>query len=161
MMSRRTLLAAAAGSLAAAGDSEPSEAQPVRTVRGPVKPQSLGRVLIHEHVLVDFVGADRIEPGRYDPDEVFRVALPFLKRARALGCRTLVECTPDYLGRDPALLRRLSIAADLHLLTNTGYYAAAAGKYLPAHARTESADQLAVRWIKEAKEGIAPSGIRP
>ena len=162
MMSRRTLLGAAAGSFGAAlGESPASETQPVRTVRGPVKPQSLGRVLIHEHVLVDFIGADRIEPGRYDPDEVFRVALPFLKRVRALGCRTLVECTPDYLGRDPALLKRLSIAADIHLLTNTGYYGAAGGKYLPAHARTESAEQLAARWIKEARSGIAPSGIRP
>jgi hypothetical protein len=33
-------------------------------------------VLVHEHVLVDFVGADQIRPGRYDRDEVFRIARP-------------------------------------------------------------------------------------
>jgi hypothetical protein len=36
-------------------------------------------VLVHEHVLVDFVGADQIRPGRYDRDEVFRVARPKLE----------------------------------------------------------------------------------
>ena len=30
-------------------------------------------VLVHEHVLVDFVGADQIRPGRYDREEVFRI----------------------------------------------------------------------------------------
>lgn len=69
---------------------------------------ALGRTLIQEHVLVDFIGADRASKSRYGADEVFRVALPHLKKARELGCRTLVECTPAYLGRDPAMLRRLS-----------------------------------------------------
>ena len=35
-------------------------------------------VLVHEHVLVDFVGADHIRPGRYNRDEVFRIARPKL-----------------------------------------------------------------------------------
>jgi hypothetical protein len=39
-------------------------------------------VLVHEHVLVDFVGADQIRPGRYDRDEVFRSALPKLEEVR-------------------------------------------------------------------------------
>jgi hypothetical protein len=61
-------------------------------------------VLVHEHVLVDFVGADQIQPGRYDGDEVFRIARPKLDEVRRLGCRRLVECTPNFLGRDPGLL---------------------------------------------------------
>ncbi len=37
-----------------------------------------GTILVHEHILVDFIGADQIRPGRYDPDEVFRaVGRPF------------------------------------------------------------------------------------
>ena len=43
-------------------------------------------VLVHEHVLVDFVGADQIQPGRYDRDEVFRVARPKLEELRRFGC---------------------------------------------------------------------------
>ena len=68
----------------------------------------MGVTLSHEHVLVDFTGAD-LEPERaYDPDSAVSVILPHLIRLRDLGCTTLVECTPAYLGRNPELLRRLS-----------------------------------------------------
>jgi phosphotriesterase-related protein len=160
MGTRRSFLAASAAVALGRGAAAQEEPR-IRTVRGPIDPGRLGVTLIHEHVLVDFIGADKVSPDRYEPDEVFRVALPHLRRARELGCRALVECTPDYLGRDPALLRRLSEAADLHLLTNTGYYGAAGGKYLPAHAHAESAEQLAARWIREARDGIGRTGIRP
>jgi phosphotriesterase-related protein len=133
----------------------------VVTVRGSISPQNLGVVLTHEHVLVDFIGADKVNRGRYDRDEVFRVALPHLKRAKQLGCRSLVECTPAYLGRDPVLLRRLAEVSELEILTNTGYYGAVNGKYLPQHAHSESADQLAARWLLEWREGIDDTGVRP
>ncbi len=35
------------------------------TVLGPIAPERLGRTLIHEHVMVDFIGADATRPGRY------------------------------------------------------------------------------------------------
>lgn len=47
------------------------------------------------------------------------------------------------------------------MLTNTGYYGAAGEKYLPAHCYTETAAQLAKRWIDEWENGIEGSGIRP
>src|SRR5712671_21666 len=104
-------------------------------------------VLVHEHVLVDFVGADQIGPGRYNRDEVFRLARPKLENVRRLGCRRLLECTPNFLGRDPELLARLSDAAGIEIWSNTGLYGAADHKFLPAFARGESAAQLAKRWI--------------
>jgi phosphotriesterase-related protein len=118
-----------------------------------------GTVLVHEHILVDFAGADKIRPGRYDPDDVFRAALPKLVEIRKLGCRRLQECTPNFLGRDPGLLRRLEEASGIEIWTNTGLYAAGGHKYLPGFARTESAEQLASRWIEEARRGIG--GVRP
>ncbi|RYG40490.1 MAG: phosphotriesterase, partial [Chitinophagaceae bacterium] len=73
----------------------------------------------------------------------------------------IVDCTPSYLGRDVQLLQRLSVASGLNIITNTGYYGAAKEKYLPAHAYTESAAQIANRWINEWRNGIAGTGIRP
>ena len=140
-----------------ADDDEPR----VMTVLGPIPAGTMGTTLSHEHVLVDFIGADKVDRGRYDADEVYKIALPHLRRIREQGVRTLVECTPAYLGRDPALLRRLSEASGLHLLTNTGYYGANGGKHLPPHARTEDADALAARWLREWNEGIEGTGIRP
>jgi len=133
----------------------------VATVRGPVDPSELGTTLVHEHVLVDFVGADKVSRDRYDADEAFRVVLPHLLAIEKRGVRTLLECTPAWLGRDPALLLRLSMASGLHIVTNTGYYGAAQDKYLPAHAFTESAERLAERWTSEWRDGIEGTSIRP
>ena len=133
----------------------------VMTVRGPIPPGQLGPTLAHEHVLVDFIGADRISRDRYNANDAFNMILPHLRRARELGCRGFVECTPAYLGRDPRLAARLSTAADLHILTNTGYYGAAKDQYVPRHAFNESADQLADRWTQEWRDGIEGTGIRP
>ncbi len=133
----------------------------VMTVEGPIPADSLGVTLPHEHVLADFIGADKTSKDRYDQDEAFLTILPHLKQARELGVRTLVECTPAYLGRDVTLAKRLSKASGVQILTNTGYYGAASRKFVPKHAYTETADQLASRWIKEWKEGIEGTGIRP
>jgi phosphotriesterase-related protein len=162
-ISRREWLAAAAailgGGWAPVGQGGASGA--IHSATGPVAADRLGVTLMHEHVLVDFIGADKVSPARYDANEAFAAALPHLKQARALGCETLVECTPAYLGRDAALLQRLSEAAGLHILTNTGYYGAANDKHLPAHAFTESAEQLAARWIREYERGVDETSIRP
>ncbi len=131
------------------------------TVRGAIPPQDLGMTLMHEHVMVDFIGAAQVGKDRYDPDEVFRVVLPYLASIRSLGCRTLVECTPAYLGRDPVLLTRLSGASGVRLVTNTGYYGASNGKYLPREAYDESAEQLAQRWSDEFEKGIEGTEVRP
>jgi phosphotriesterase-related protein len=133
----------------------------VATVRGPVEAAAIGVALVHEHVLVDFVGADKVDRRRYDEEEVFRAALPHLAALKERGAATLVECTPAWLGRDPSLLRRLSEASGLHIVTNTGYYGAAQDKYLPAHAFAESAERLAERWTVEWRDGIEGTGIRP
>lgn len=130
----------------------------IQTVLGPIDPRDLGPALTHEHILVDFVGADKVSPDRYDPDEVFEVMLPYLKALREAGIRAVFECTPNYLGRDPALLRRLSQASGLHIITNTGLYKE---PYLPVWAKEATAEEIARSWIREATEGIGPEHIKP
>jgi phosphotriesterase-related protein len=117
-------------------------------------------VLVHEHVLVDFVGADQIRPGRYDRDEVFRIARPKLEEVRRLGCRRLLECTPNFLGRDPELLARLYDASGIEIWSNTGLYGAGDHKFVPSFARSETATQLAKRWIAETREAWRPRFIK-
>ena len=120
----------------------------------------MASVLVHEHVLVDFVGADQIRPGRYDRDEVFRIARAKLEELRRFGCRRLLDCTPNYLGRDPELLARLSDAAGLEIWSNTGLYSAANHKFLPGFARNETSAQLAKRWVAETREPWRPRFIK-
>jgi predicted metal-dependent phosphotriesterase family hydrolase len=133
----------------------------IMTATGAIDPRAMGFVLTHEHILVDFIGADQVGPDRYNPDEAFAVILPYLKQAKALGCQTFVECTPSFIGKDPALVKRLSEAVGIHMLTNTGYYGAADDKFVPSHAFSESADALSERWVSEWENGIAGTGVRP
>lgn len=166
VITRRTFLAALSTAACAARDLDtPAFAEQTRrsiqTATGAVEADRLGVTLMHEHVMVDFIGADRVSASRYDADQVFRTVLPHLRQVRGLGCETLVECTPAYLGRDARLLRRLSDASGVRILTNTGYYGAAKDKHLPPQAFTESADQLAGRWIREAEQGVDDTGIKP
>lgn len=133
----------------------------IETVKGRIPARSLGLTLPHEHVLVDFVGASQVSPPRYQRDEVVAFARPHLEQAKVLGVRAVFECTPAYLARDPRVLVALAEATGLHLVTNTGLYGARTNQFLPPYAFTESARELAARWIREAREGIEGTGVRP
>lgn len=133
----------------------------VMSVKGFINTQNLGATLVHEHILVDFIGASQYDPAKWKHDEVIKKVLPYLKELKELGCNSLIDCTPNYLGRDVLLQKKLSELSGLHILTNTGYYGGSDHKFLPAHAFEETADQLAERWVKEWKEGIDGTGIRP
>jgi predicted metal-dependent phosphotriesterase family hydrolase len=131
------------------------------TVTGKMKPADAGIFLPHEHTFTDFIGAEKVAQPQYDRKKAFEFILPYLEKLKASGVSTLAECTPAYIGRDAVLLKRLSRASGLRIITNTGYYAAVDFKYLPAHAHTESIEQLAARWLKEWRYGIERTGIRP
>lgn len=133
----------------------------INTCQGEIRTGDLGKTLTHEHILVDFIGADSTGYHRWNRDEVIARVSPFLEEIKALGYRTLFECTPAYLGRDPLLYKELSARTGINIITNTGYYGAMNNKFLPAHAFTETADQLAERWINEFTSGIEESGIKP
>lgn len=156
-----TIGAVAAGPSLVSALSHPAREGSVMTVTGPIAPERMGRTLPHEHIMVDFAGADVVGPDRYDRSEVARVVQPHLEALAAAGGRTLVECTPAYLGRDPLLLRRLSTATDLQIVTNTGYYGANDDQHVPEHAYSDSVDDLAARWIAEWTDGIDDTDVRP
>lgn len=117
-------------------------------------PLGRGSILVHEHVLVDFIGADFIAAGRYDSGEAFRAALAKLRELKPYGCVRILECTPNFIGRDPRLLERLESATGIEMWTNTGLYGAANHRFVPGYAKDETARQLAARWVNEYRRGI-------
>src|SRR5690554_4919418 len=80
----------------------------IMTVNGPVSPSEMGLSLVHEHVLVDFREADGTGAQDWERSEVIQVVRPYLEQVKQVGVKTLIECTPAFLGRDPLLLRELS-----------------------------------------------------
>jgi len=133
----------------------------IMTARGPIPASEFGKVLVHEHVMCDFIGAEETGRHRYNPDVVVDTMLPFLQALKERGFTGFIDCTPAYIGRDVEVLQRLSELTELHILTNTGYYGAAGDKFVPPHAFTETADQLAARWIEEWERGIDGTNIKP
>jgi phosphotriesterase-related protein len=133
----------------------------VITVTGLKSPEKLGLTLEHEHVLVDFIGADSTGSFRWNRDSVIVKILPFIIEAKKRGVNTIIDCTPEWLGRDPVLLKELSEKSGVLFLTNTGYYGARKNLFIPKSFYTESADKLAEKWINEFYKGIEGTGIRP
>jgi phosphotriesterase-related protein len=170
-MNRRFFLqSAAALTSAAVLPFNPSDAgalkatgQQVMTVRGPLDRNKMGVTLAHEHLFADLRPyAEQIRtPIQTDVDEVVERLLPYLQRLRELGCRTFVDATAVGLGRNAALIKRLSEESGLRMLTVTGNYAAVDYQFLPPYVRDDSQERLAQRWIDEWDKGIEDSGVRP
>jgi len=157
-LSRRNFIKAGAAFLLAFRVDPPLY---VITVNGKILATSMGTTLIHEHFLVDFIGADKISYDRWNRDEVVKKVLPYLQEAQKYGVKTILDCTPAFLGRDVILQKRLADESGLQVITNTGYYGAVENKYLPSWAFIETYEQLAKRWISEFENGIENTGIKP
>ena len=133
----------------------------IMTVLGPIPASEMGITLTHEHVMVDFIGADSTGYHRWDKQEVVNSALPYLSEIQEHQVSTLVECTPAFLGRDPWILKALSRQTGMHLVTNTGYYGAHNNRFIPAELLELSAEELSHIWVDEFENGIEGSGVKP
>ncbi len=120
---------------------------------------SVPSALVHEHVLVDFRNPAGQTAGGSNASEAFAIVKPHLEEIVRMGCVRFLDCTPRYLGRNPALLGQLTAATGLDIWTNTGWYAARDRRYLPPEAFTESAGQIARRWVREIEQGV--DGMKP
>lgn len=117
--------------------------------------------LSHEHILVDFIGADSISSKAWNHDSVINAMQPFLEETKKYNVKYFVDATPAYLGRDVVLLSKLSAKTGLTILTNTGFYGAVNDKYIPSFAFEKTAEQIAEIWINEFKNGIDGTPIKP
>jgi phosphotriesterase-related protein len=133
----------------------------INTVSGSIPSAQLGKTLIHEHFLVDFIGADKINFDRWNRAEVIEKVLPYLLEVKQAGVKSIFDCTPDFLGRDVVLLKMLAEQSGIQIITNTGYYGAVGNKYLPQWAYSEAEEQLAKRWSNEFKKGITGTSVKP
>src|SRR5207344_1735790 len=70
----------------------------IHTVLGPIAPSSLGFTLPHEHVIVDFIGAQKTGRDRWNVEEVVTRMQPLLLAAKQGGAHGFVDCTPAYVG---------------------------------------------------------------
>ncbi len=132
----------------------------VMTVTGEISPSRLGLTLPHEH-LFSTMGKDPARYPSYPEKEPMDSVVPYLKKVKKLGIDTIVDATQAFSGRQPEYLRKISEETGVQIITNTGYYGAASGKYVPDFAAGEPAEQIAERWLREINRGIDETGIYP
>lgn len=84
-------------------------------------------------------------------------ALEELAVARYAGVKSVLDPTPIGLGRDPAGLRRLSLALDMYIVTGTGYYRQA---FHPPETATMTVEDIEAKMTREIMEGIDDTGVR-
>ncbi|MEM6321178.1 MAG: phosphotriesterase [Bacteroidota bacterium] len=117
--------------------------------------------LSHEHLLVDFIGADSINPTTWNRDSIIQEMLPYFKAIANHGVDYFVDATPSFLGRDIELLQRMSEESSIKIITNTGLYGAVNNKYIPQSAKAATAEELAQIWTDEFNFGINQTQIKP
>lgn len=143
------------------GCISPRETHYIETVKGPILADSGAVWLSHEHILVDFIGADSINPEAWDHALIMDTMKPYLQELSTYNVKYFVDATPNYLGRDVDLLKKISEETGINFLTNTGFYGARESKYLPEFAFGLTAEEIAAIWIREYEEGISGTSIKP
>jgi predicted metal-dependent phosphotriesterase family hydrolase len=131
----------------------------VMTVSGPMPPDRIGFTLPHEHTGIHLWHVrDRWDYWELTPDE--EIVADELRDFRRRGGSTLVDLTLPGIGRDPERLRRLAGRTNVAIVMGTGWYREA---YYPVEALIDrrSVDDLADEMIREFRDGIGGTGVRP
>jgi len=148
----------------------------VLTVRGPVEPATMGRVLMHEHLhsdCYDWAGDKCVVEERPTPPKrrqyLLTNAVPLLRRCHQFDCHGYVDTTPPPWRAWPDVYEEVAAAADVNIVLCTGFYREMElGKYwvkqpedrIWPHVVAASMEELADLCIREISEGIHGTGVR-
>jgi len=142
----------------------------VITVRGPVAPEKLGAVMMHEHLHADAYDWLK-EKLLYEEKPISEArskylmeeAVPFLKACNKYGCFSFVDATMPPWRAWPTFYAKASKAANMHIILCTGFYREVEQKTywvkkpedsIWPFVRKSSVEKLAEFCTKEIMEGI-------
>jgi phosphotriesterase-related protein len=136
----------------------------INTVTGQITPDQLGPTLMHEHLMVGSIGweADTIRPGP-SLTEIRALCLEKVQQLQARGIKSMVDASPNDLGRNVEFMADVAQATGLQIICATGLYNEHEGgsAYWKFRARLGGVvEDMAQLFIKELTEGIGSTGIR-
>jgi len=133
----------------------------VNTVLGPVAPEELGFIAVHEHIGYGMPGSELDTQWWRTPEERYEQTVPklrtFHENARPWGGATFVDATGICNGRDVDYYRSLSAKTGVHLVASTGFVG---GDTALAFFERASVDYLYRQFVHEVTVGIGTSGAR-
>ena len=131
----------------------------VMSVTGPVNAADLGRVLVHEHIVIGMPGEELDPSFAPDIDEIVARSVDQLQKLRDLGVGAIVDPCPIELGRDPELYAAVSEKSGVKIIFATGFYMESQG--IPLYWRARDADEIAEFYLSEIADGVGSTGLRP
>ncbi|GAA1820548.1 aryldialkylphosphatase [Planosporangium flavigriseum] len=127
----------------------------VQTVLGPVAPESLGRVMPHEH-LGSLVPGPWLTGGL--ADDRADLAVKSVAGLPDLGFGTIVDLSPyEVVGHDVTLLRDVAERTGLNVVAGSSIYLE---PYSPRWALDANVDEMRDRFIADATDGVGDTGIK-
>ncbi|HSZ40771.1 MAG TPA: phosphotriesterase-related protein [Trebonia sp.] len=136
-----------------------ADGQLVQTVRGPVPAESLGRVLMHEHVFVLTADVQQNYPDEWgDEDARVADAVGKLRELPGSGIGTIVDVTVIGQGRDIHRIERIaSQVPGLNIVAATGIYTF---DEVPLFFSRRPSRTMTDFFIRDITEGIAGTSIK-
>ncbi|WP_432195542.1 phosphotriesterase family protein [Streptomyces sp. bgisy027] len=136
----------------------------IHTAAGPIRPENLGRTLVHEHVFV--LGEEFRTNYQADWDEEKKVAeaVRDLRELKSLGIDTIFDPTVLGLGRYIPRIQRIAEQVDLNIVVATGLYTfndvPHQFHYQGPGLMFDRPELLTELFIKDITSGIADTGVR-
>jgi phosphotriesterase-related protein len=132
----------------------------IQTVTGDVPvTNDFGQVLMHEHIVVGWIGSERDEVAQPDWDaELQRVTADFNRLREQHGVTMVVDAGPADLGRDVNFQARLSRASDVSIVAATGWYKEGPG--LPYYFSGLDDEEMDDYLRRELVDGVKGTGIK-
>ena len=119
----------------------------VMTVTGPVTGARLGAASMHEHLYCDI----SLHSGRADNIVTdVPVMVEELAHVRRAGGHTIVDVTPEGIGRNPAMLKAISEGSGVEVVSGIAFYTE---ETYPAWVRGSTEAQIADYFVREIEEG--------
>jgi phosphotriesterase-related protein len=137
----------------------------LNTASGTTSIDALGKTLMHEHLKVSFGGweGDTSVPPTSRAD-VIKICVDQIEELKAEGYRSLLDPCPNDLGRDVDLLGEVAARTGFTILFAVGLYMdKLSGPYwrLKLAVDPDGEKRLAELYIREIKDGVGSTGIKP
>ncbi|UCC88837.1 MAG: hypothetical protein JSV81_05915 [Anaerolineales bacterium] len=132
----------------------------VRTLTGDVTPEALGRILIHEHLCVDWGEMlGRPKAVDFDYGEMVERMVSKMEALHQAGIGAMVECTPIGCGRYVDLFKDVARRSPVKIIASTGFFHES---WCPIHPIAQALDIDAITdlFIREVTEGMGDTLIK-
>lgn len=136
----------------------------INSVTGSLATASLGKTLMHEHLVIGFTGWDGDTLTRVGRREVVAACVDRIEELKSHGYTSLVDPCPNDLGRDVDVMGEVAARTGFNVIFAVGIYDE---KYAGAYWKDklasdpDAASYLTEMYVREIEDGVGDTGARP